>query len=154
MILRMTVRRKRTLFFALAIFMPANLIWEIVQLPLYTIWAEGWGPIAYAVIHCTAGDVLIGSFAMLISLASFRRDWPETAASRVLVTVAVTTIGVVYTIFSEWFNVEVLGSWAYTSAMPIVPLIGIGFAPLLQWLFIPPLALSLGVAGMQRKLLT
>jgi len=34
-----------------------------------------------------------------------------------------------------------LARWAYTDAMPRVPITGTGFMPLLQWLVIPPLVL-------------
>src|SRR3546814_2774681 len=32
--------------------------------------------------------------------------------------------GLAYTIFSEWLNTEIRGSWAYTDAMPQLPLVG------------------------------
>src|SRR3546814_6655752 len=46
-----------------------NLAWEFVQLPLYTIWYEGslW-EILFAVLHCTGGDLLIASAALLGAL--------------------------------------------------------------------------------------
>ena len=56
-----------------------SLGWELAQLPLYTIWDEGtpaW--IAFAVVHCTAGDVLIGVAALLLALIVSRA--PEPAA--------------------------------------------------------------------------
>jgi hypothetical protein len=57
--------------------------------------------------------------------------------------VALITIlgGLAYTVFSEWLNTEIRGSWAYTDWMPTLPLIGAGLAPFAQWLLIPPLAL-------------
>ena len=40
--------------------MAGHLLWEIGHVPLYTIWTEGsWGEIAFAVLHCTGGDLLI-----------------------------------------------------------------------------------------------
>ena len=37
-----------------------NLIWETLQLPLYTIWTAGTpSERAFAVLHCTLGDLLI-----------------------------------------------------------------------------------------------
>src|SRR3546814_17517351 len=37
-----------------------HLIWEIGHIPLYTIWLEGtWGDIAFAIVHCTGGDIPI-----------------------------------------------------------------------------------------------
>ena len=49
--------------------------------------------------------------------------------------------GVAYTIFSEWLNLVVRQSWSYSEAMPVVPLIGVGLSPLLQWLVIPGVAM-------------
>ena len=50
-----------------------NLLWEIAQLPLYTIWDEGTPSfIAYAVVHCTLGDVAIGTLALLVALIATR----------------------------------------------------------------------------------
>jgi hypothetical protein len=41
-----------------------------------------------------------------------------------------------YTAGSEWYNVYRAGSWTYTVDMPLI--FGIGLAPLLQWLILPP----------------
>lgn len=115
----------------------ANLIWEIAQLPLYTIWSEGTlGEIAFAVAHCTAGDILIASaslFGALLVLGNGR--WPIERFGAVAG--LAFTAGLSYTIFSEWLNTEVRGSWAYTDVMPTLPLIGSGLAPLAQWIVIP-----------------
>lgn len=117
-----------------------NLAWEFAQLPLYTIWHKGtWGDIVFAVLHCTGGDLLIASSALLGALVvAGDRDWPYTRF-RITATVAVI-VGVAYTIFSEWLNTEIRGSWAYTEWMPTLPLIGSGIAPLAQWFLVPPLA--------------
>jgi len=40
-----------------------------------------------------------------------------------------------YSVFSEWLNVSVRGSWAYAGAMP--KLFGLGLSPLLQRLVVP-----------------
>jgi hypothetical protein len=38
----------------------ANFAWEMLYLPLYTIWATGTlGEQAFAVAHCTSGEILI-----------------------------------------------------------------------------------------------
>jgi len=51
-------------------------------------------------------------------------------------------LGVAYTIFSEWLNVEIRRSWSYTAAMPVLPWLGTGLTPLLQWVIVPGLALG------------
>ena len=122
-----------------------NLHWEIVQLPLYTLWNEGSPAfIAFAVIHCTLGDVAIGTLALLIALIATRARAVETWRWRqVALFLVIPAIG--YTALSEWINTIARGSWAYSALMPIVNLGGfeIGLSPLAQWLVIPPVALWL-----------
>jgi suppressor for copper-sensitivity B len=119
----------------------ANLLWEAAQIPLYTIWRTGTpSEIAVAIIHCTAGDVLIAGLTMGSAWALFtglRRDagWRLAAAG--------TLLGVSYTVFSEWMNVEVRHSWTYADSMPRLPPLATGLTPLLQWLVLPPLAFLL-----------
>jgi len=45
--------------------------------------------------------------------------------------------GVSYTVFSEWLNIEVRQAWAYRDAMPVVPVLGAGLSPVLQWIIVP-----------------
>lgn len=128
-----------------------NLIWEIVQLPLYTIWSGGSASeIAYAVVHCTLGDAGIGFFALAIALTLTRSGHPATW-SFLKVTAITVVLAVAYTIFSEWLNVSVRNAWAYSEWMPVVPVIGTGLSPLLQWVVTPALALALALSLPQRS---
>ena len=124
-----------------------NLAWEIAQLPLYTIFHEGRpGQIAFAVAHCTAGDVLI-ALACYVVASAVTRDlaWPwHRPGSGIAVAILA---GVAYTVFSEWLNVSVRGSWAYAQSMPLIW--GIGVVPLLQWLVVPGATLGLVRRGMR-----
>jgi hypothetical protein len=123
----------------------ADLFWEAVHLPLYTLWqTESVGANIFAVAHCTLGDVLIALASLTIALILVgHRDWPI----RRFVKVAALTLvlGGGYTVFSEWLNVIVRRSWTYSSLMPIVSLFGfvIGISPLLQWVVVPILALCM-----------
>jgi hypothetical protein len=120
---------------------PAHLVWEVVQLPLYTIWYEDTpGKIAFAAFHCASGDAMITVLSLVGALLLFgNRRWPE--EHYIAVAAPAVIAGVAYTIFSEWHNTEVRGSWAYSSLMPTLPAIGTGLSPLLQWLVIPIVAL-------------
>lgn len=113
-----------------------SLVWEIVQLPLYTLWAEPrLERIAYAVLHCTAGDILIGTAALLLALslsgAGERATWP---GSRVVVWMIASTV--VYSVLSERINLAE-DAWSYSAWMPVLPGMGVGLAPLLQWVVVP-----------------
>ena len=118
----------------------ANLVWEILQLPLYTLWATGTRrEQAFAVLHCTIGDAMIAGLSLLAALALFARAaWPRAGVARVYA--GSLAFGVVYTIFSEWLNTSVRGSWTYSDLMPVLPVTGTGLAPLLQWFAVPTLA--------------
>jgi hypothetical protein len=121
-----------------------SLAWEIAQLPLYTIWTEGTrAEIAFAAVHCTLGDILIGMAALALSLMLTRArapaDWQWGR-----ITILLVILGSGYTVFSEWLNTT-LSRWTYSALMPTLNLGGIeiGMSPLAQWLVVPPLALYL-----------
>jgi hypothetical protein len=118
-----------------------HLVWEIAQLPLYTLWREGSAEeIAFAVAHCTAGDLVIALGSLVLALVVVgKAGWPEAGFAQVAV--AATVLGAAYTVLGEWFNTTVRQSWAYASAMPTLPPLGTGLTPLLQWLLLPPLCL-------------
>src|SRR6267143_5558398 len=122
-----------------------SLGWEIAQLPLYTLWkAATLASMAFAVAHCTVGDILIGSAALaaalVITQAPTLAGWHWRRIAFVSAMIATS-----YTAFSEWMNTFVLRSWEYSELMPRVSLgdIELGLSPLVQWLLIPPLALWL-----------
>jgi hypothetical protein len=115
-----------------------HFVWEVLQLPLYTIWTEPFRNKAVAVFHCTTGDLLIALCTLVAaSFAAANPAWPQGHFWRVA---AVTIVfGVGYTIVSEWLNVTIRASWAYSERMPLVSAFGlqIGLSPLLQWVVIP-----------------
>jgi hypothetical protein len=119
-----------------------DLAWEAAHLPLYTIWRTGTlGEKAFAVIHCTGGDLLIALACLALALVlAGEPAWPARAHRRVAALTA--GFGVAYTVFSEWLNIVVRQTWAYSDLMPVVPVIGTGLSPLLQWVVVPLLALE------------
>jgi hypothetical protein len=113
-----------------------NLVWEIAQVRLYTLWAEADGMnVAWALLHCTLGDVAIAlAMFAVAAIMLWRTDWP---VLHPWIGGAVVVIGAMaFTAWSEWYNVYRAGNWAYTASMPMI--FGIGLSPLLQWLILPP----------------
>ena len=119
-----------------------HFLWEAAQLPLYTLWRTGTpGEIAFALIHCTGGNVLITTMTLAAAVALARRfRWPPFGRRMVFTAIV---LGTAYTIFSEWLNVAIRGTWSYTVAMPVLPWLGTGLTPSLQWLIVPGLALAI-----------
>jgi hypothetical protein len=118
-----------------------HLAWEIGQLPFYMLWEEReiWR-IALYVIHCVLGDTMIATLTYLVVALTWRQvNWPRQRfwmGGMMLI-----AMGMGYAVFSEWYNVYRIGSWAYSEAMPLI--YGIGITPLMQWLVVPGVMLVL-----------
>jgi hypothetical protein len=124
----------------LAVIGLGNLSSEVAQFPLYTIWSDGSrGHILVALVHGTAGDLFISAAALMAGLVVFGdRRWPAYGFWRVAISTMLLGLG--YTIYSEWINVEVRHTWAYSKLMPTLPPLGTGLSPLLEWIVVPALA--------------
>lgn len=122
-----------------------NLVWETLHLPLYTIWTTGSaGDQVFAVAHCTLGDLLIALSTLTLALFLAGDDaWPARRFWQVAALALV--FGVAYTGFSEWLNVVIRASWAYSDLMPVISIgrLRIGLSPIMQWIVVPAAAFAL-----------
>ena len=131
----------KSIFRFLAASAGLNLAWEIGYLPFYTLWSNGkWEEIGYAVAHFTAGEILIALACAIAILAFSGWRWLLPGRQSAIFLGIFIAFGVAYTVFSEWLNTAVRKSWVYSALMPVLPLIGTGVAPLLQWIVVPALA--------------
>lgn len=113
-----------------------SLVWEIAQLPLYTMRvAPRLRSVAFAVAHCTAGDAMIGTTALVVALtlsrAGERMNWPRARIGWLMVLLAMA-----YTLPSERINLA-YGNWTYSAWMPVLPWVKVGLAPVVQWAIVP-----------------
>ena len=117
-------------------------VWEVVQLPLFTLWHEAPPQqIAFATLHCIGGDLAIAASVLIAGLAlAGRAGWPREGARPV--GACVLAFGVAYTAWSEYSNTVIRRTWTYTDAMPLVPWTEIGVTPIMQWIIVPMLALA------------
>ena len=76
-----------------------------------------------------------------VTAVTRRRRWVLAPSWRQAVGFA--AVGVAITAGVEWLATRGhwVQTWAYSSAMPLIPGIEIGFSPLLQWVIVPPIAL-------------
>jgi hypothetical protein len=116
-----------------------NFPWEIWQVPFFRGMASmlHWKAIAMCT-QATVGDavIAIASFWGIAIVARTRRwilrpTWREIAGF--------VGFGVIITIVFESFATGILDRWEYVEAMPILPILGTGLLPLLQWIILPPL---------------
>lgn len=122
-----------------------NLPWELWQAPLFDRMAAA--PHWEAVKTCSraaAGDAMIALVAYsAVALVMRHRDWVVVpTASKVL---GFTACGLAITIAIEWLALRGLWmqDWSYSPLMPLVPGLGVGLSPLVQWLVLPQLVIWL-----------
>lgn len=115
--------------------------WEFLQAPLFEGMADA--PHWRAVQRCSIATLGDGGIMLIafwsVAAVSRRREWLlKPILPQVLGFMA---IGLVITIVVERLATAGLWPmpWAYAEAMPIVPLLGAGLSPLLQWVVLPPL---------------
>ena len=114
-----------------------NLPWELAQVPLFSGMssAEHWSALKMCG-RATVGDGVIALVSFWSVAATTRkREWILRPTARLVS--AFITSGVVITIVMEWLATRALDRWTYAQAMPT--LLGIGVAPLVQWIVLPPL---------------
>ena len=116
-----------------------NFPWEVLQAPLFVGTANA--PFIAAIQSCvraTLGDAVIMLLAYwMVSGVAGSRQWIIIPNSRQLL--LFVAIGVVITAAIEWLATRGwwVQNWTYSPAMPLVPGIGVGIVPLLQWITLP-----------------
>lgn len=120
-----------------------NLPWEYWQVPFFQGMADRphWEGIV-ACTRATFGDTAISLAAFWI-VAAFVRTRYWVLKPRAGNVVAFATVGVAATVVLEYLATGSWGRWAYSDAMPRVPVLGTGLVPLLQWLVLAPAVLWL-----------
>ena len=128
-----------------------NFGWEMAQGFLYSemTYIKGlW-------LHCffaSLGDGILVVIIYLIGWGTFRRsDWFFQRSGPCL---ALTiSLGLIIGILVEWLGVHMLDRWSYTDQMPLVPVLEIGVAPILQMLLLPPIIFAIVTKlGINKKL--
>ena len=120
-----------------------HFVWEFVQVPTYTGMAElpHWEAIKLC-MSATFGDVGFALPAFWVAcLAARRRDWILRPTR--FPTVIFVAVGIVLTAGLEYYYTNISLRWTYSELMPLVPPLGTGLSPLLQWFVVPLLVIWL-----------
>ncbi|WP_422373136.1 hypothetical protein [Hoeflea sp.] len=114
-----------------------HFVWEFWQAPTYAgmIELNHWDGIKLC-SSATFGDVGFALTAFWITSAAARtRYWVlRPAPWQVVLFLAV---GIALTVGFEYYYTNMTLRWTYSDLMPLVPPLGTGLSPLLQWLAIP-----------------
>lgn len=118
-----------------------NYPWEFLQVPFYR---EMPGAVHWSgVVVCsraTVGDaiIMLAAFWLTAFVARSTRWALDPLGKHVAVFIL---CGLLITLVIEHLAVRSDLGWRYAPNMPLVPLLGAGLAPALQWIVLPPLAL-------------
>ena len=112
-----------------------NYPWELAQSVLF-LGANEWGARWWHCFIASLGDGFLVWVIYACGWAVFRRaNWFE--RPRMAQYVLMVAIGGLIGVVVEWIAVHVAERWAYTAAMPLVPVLDIGIVPVLQMLILP-----------------
>ena len=114
-----------------------NFVWEMAQIPFFLTMLEKSH--LNGVLICalaTLGDVLISYTGYSLGIIQSRDDlW--ILSKKPLATWLYLACGVILTIIFEHVATGPFQLWEYSPLMPILPILGTGLTPLLQWLILP-----------------
>lgn len=113
-----------------------HIVWENAQAPLYA----GYQSFLLHFPMCfigTVGDVII-TLLVLVFLRLLKKDNVQTVADFM----ALAIIGFIIAVFIEQ-NALLIGKWNYAPAMPLIPYLQVGFAPILQMAILLPFSFYL-----------
>jgi hypothetical protein len=130
--------------FNLAVFaLLLNFPWDVLQAPLFDgMAAAPHSAVIGACLQATLGDAVIMLLAHAgIVAVTRRRRWVLMPSRREVA--GFVAVGVGITAVIEWLATRGhwAQTWAYSTAMPVIPGIEIGVSPLLQWVVVPLVAL-------------
>jgi len=111
--------------------------WEILQAPLFASLSGTDHFIGIAIcLKATFGDLAIALAAFwCAAFVGKGRNW--VANTGTFAPAVFFAVGLLTTIGLEYFSTEVTGRWAYDAVMPVLPILGTGLSPILQWVFVP-----------------
>lgn len=122
-----------------------HFVWEMLQVPAFAGMTEmpHWEGIRLC-LSATIGDVAIalGAFWFTAFVAGSRHWLMRPRTQDVAIFIAA---GLVATVVLEYYHTNISLRWSYSELMPLLPPLGTGLSPILQWIAVPPLVLWLSL---------
>ena len=126
-----------------------NFAWEMLQMPLYNKMLPGWKSTLFCALASVADTIMVlliyYGFALL-----YKNNWWMTRPGlyRLLILVIAGGAGAV---LAELRHIN-LGTWSYSTQMPIIPGLKVGLVPVLQFMLLPGVIYFLALSFKQKKL--
>ncbi len=125
---------KNFIFIMIVLAFLLNYAWELIQIPLYKNPAYNFKHIAFCALASLADVLMVLLLYFGLALIFKNPFWIQPLKLyRVVVLVLIGGAGAV---LSEMWHLS-LGSWAYDNSMPLIPVVNVGIAPVLQFMILP-----------------
>lgn len=120
-----------------------HFLWEMLQTPFFAgMPTMAHWPATLLCLQAAIGDVVIAVAAFAaVAFAGRNRGWFLARRARTLASFLL--LGLAATVALELHAVHWAGRWSYSPLMPVLPILGVGVVPLVQWLVVPLLTLFL-----------
>jgi hypothetical protein len=111
-----------------------NFAWEIIQIPLYKSNVNDIQHISFCALASVADAIMVLLIYFGFALIYKNAFWIKNInIQRALLIIFTGGIGA---ILAEMRHLSE-GDWAYTSSMPVIPLVNVGISPLFQFMLLP-----------------
>ena len=125
-----------------------NFAWEMAQSVLYA-GMGGWLIATWRCFVASLGDgVIVLGIAATGCVVFGCQGW--FVRPRLATYIYLVTAGIAVAAFVER-RALAAGRWAYTNRMPIVPILDVGFVPVLQMVVLPPIVFSLAASWLNKR---
>ncbi|HKQ05638.1 MAG TPA: hypothetical protein VJ464_10935 [Blastocatellia bacterium] len=133
-----------------AVALALNWFWEMLQMPGFEqMMGRPWRTTVLTCTVAALGDaaITLGIYA-LVALITKRWRWPSEGRWKTYLAASLSGAAVAIVIEKASLAVDF---WSYSSRMPVVPVFGAGFWPLLQLTLLVPLAMRLSSGWISRR---
>ena len=139
---------KRFIFNVGIIAFVLNLVWELIQTPLYKDGSYSISHITFCALGSVADSIMVLLLYLVLALIFRNPFWVQHVKWQMITLVILT--GGIGAILSERRHISI-GSWAYADSMPIIPFLNVGLSPVLQFMILPLSTYLLSLKMMRQK---
>jgi len=125
---------KRLIFIMLVMSFLLNFAWEVAQIPLYKGASFAKEHIAFCALASVADAIMVLLLYFGFALVYKNPLWVQRLASfRILLLIMAGGMGAV----AAEIKYISIGTWAYNTSMPLIPIAKVGLLPVLQFMLLP-----------------
>ncbi len=125
---------KRLIRIIMGLAFALNFLWEMAQMPLFKNMPLNWETTFFCALASIADCIMVMILYLGFSLIYKNAFWfLQPSLLRVIFLITAGGLGAILAEKKHLF----LGNWAYSTYMPLVPVVDIGLSPLLQFMVLP-----------------